>query len=974
MKIKQLLFTHCATGNGFDPEKSSGYQIKAMSDNLDNLPLLSEWSAQLGQTVYSYSPEIARKNEAEWLKTTENVADGVPEAVLSNFPVIWTYRKLGPELYSLTRTSYIGLTRDRRSAPGNFLTNTLVFPSSILGSPPGNPLGLISAVAFQIDPDTIEAGPLPTLETFGADIENECDTKILGQSDFEAQLPALLSAVFMSRDRPLVICLRDASEAVPLLAALLQVLPPGLRCTTTFTTHSHDPCWPGTDSNDPNPARIPNQITIISTHGSDSKGPQPDEPRLRHLQVFNFVSGRFPEASPVSAFGRFAADCIQRNNPKPLESYHRVAFALGCDGTVTDCDRLVSIFTPSSTSGVIERLIERLQILVPLVRTKAGAECAFQLVEAKLKSLGEAGFDEAEIPLAQLLSSIWSAPEPSKENSLPGGITRMIAYINEQLTAGNVQRASCLLEGCGNWEGHALSATLDNLCACADTLNVANAQEVNALAARLRRLYSANAERQIGPQLLCTLIRLIGRLEHQHGNSLWKSIQPEIAKSFTGELTTDKLRLIDDLCNLTETFPQPAATLLFNRLAMTQLSPNDSNVTVLLRRMAQACSTCENPQTESDAVIALIYDKYPNPLTTAFLLGIVADTAFGSTAGDLFISAFRGAEDQLPNRNNQLNEELTKAGCFTLLSWEFLDRLPLNSIEAAEMQIDSWLQQPEFAESDMGDKLCAVLAAAVKEPNLELSRVLFNRQLQLEPTGSGFVALFSRIAKTFPLGQIPPEWDEILSTPPGGMNQMAMERLRVSKFLGRLSNEASQGLWSFANFDPQDADWQAYHRLENSSREEILRFLMSLLKLAGLYHGRDALAFIQVMTGLYSWQPEDLAGQLLIHLERHEIVTQIMTLTALAHCAVIDSEYEELCSGTARILLNKLATGNKDLPAGLSAHIASRFNDSRIANLTQISKICESAGMVKTQSSGGVEVRHSEDKTRKPSWPFGKKT
>lgn len=973
MKIQQLLFTHCATGKGFDPEKSSGYQIKAMSDNMENLPLLSDWSAQLGQTVYSFCPELARKREDEWLNTTERLADGVPLEMLSNFPVIWTYRKLGPELYGLTRTSYIGLTRDRRSAPGNFLTNTLVFDPSTLGAPPGNPLGLISAVAFQVDPDAIEAGTLPALETFGAGIEKECDTKILGQSDFEAQLPALLSAVFMSRDRPLVICLRESGQAVALLAALLQVLPPGLRSTTTFTTHSHDPCWPGNDPNDPNPALIPNQITILCTHDSDSRGPQPDEPRLKHLQVFNFVSGRFPEAIPVSAFGRFAADCIQRNNPKPLESYHRIAFALGCDGSVIDCDRLVSIFTPSSAAGVIERLIERLQILVPLVRTKTGAECAFQLVEAKLKELGTAGFDEAEIPLAQLLSSIWSATEPSKESSLPVGISRMIAYINEQLTAGNVQRASCLLEGCGNWEGHALSATLDNLCACADSLNVANTPEVEALADRLRRVYSANAESQIGPQLLCALIRLIGRLEHHHGSSLWKSIQPEIAKSFTGELTTDKLRLIDDLCSLTETFPQAAATLLFNRLAMNQLSPDDSNVTVLLRRMAQACSTCENPQTESDAVIALIYDKYPNPLITALLLGVVADAAFGTIAGDLFITAFRGAEDQLPNRNNQLNEELTKAGCLTLLSWEFLDRLPLNSIEAAEIQIDSWLQQPEFAESDMGDKLCAVLAAAVKEPNLELSRVLFNRQLQLEPTGSGFVALFSRIAKTFPLGQIPPEWDEILSTPPGGVNQMAMERLSVSKFLRHLSNEASQGLWSFANFDPQDANWQAYHRLENSSREEILRFLMSLLKLAGLYHGRDARVFIQVMTELYSWQPEDLAAQLLIQLEQHDIVTQIMTLSALAHCAVIDSEYEELCSGTARILLNKLAAGNKELPARLSAHIASRFNDPRIAHLTQISKICESAGMIQTQSSDQVEVRQSEEKIRKPSWPFGKK-
>src|SRR5712691_11091231 len=114
MSVEQLIYTDRPRGKGLDPARA-GYQIIACSDTLsaDARQQLDSISMHYGDAVYGHAPRAAKERETAWRIQAENVSV-VPDEVLNEFPVIWSYDRLAGEQLGLTRVRYSGMTHEGR--------------------------------------------------------------------------------------------------------------------------------------------------------------------------------------------------------------------------------------------------------------------------------------------------------------------------------------------------------------------------------------------------------------------------------------------------------------------------------------------------------------------------------------------------------------------------------------------------------------------------------------------------------------------------------------------------------------------------------------------------------------------------------------------------------------------------------------------------------------------------------------------
>lgn len=964
MKIKQFLFTHCASGAGYDPEKSSGYQIKAMSGEVGSLAILAEWSAQLGQTVYSYSPESARKREGGWQSTTESVADGVPREILDLFPVIWTYRRLEGGSYTLMRTSYIGLTRDRRSAPGNFLVNALVFSPGRLAPSFGNPLGLLGSDHYQVDPDSISPGPLPAFDDFGAGVSNECDISILREPPYDSILPSLVSAAIESRNRPLLICIGDSRRATELLGALLQALPPRMRRETTFTSHTHDACWPGTNPTEADPLREPNQITVIGDVGPDSRGLQPGEARIKHLRVFNFVSGLCSDPNEVSALGEFSARCIGSGGMEELERFHRDSATIGCDHSPSDCERLL-LFSTLRSEAPSSRLGQALEILLPLARGPKGVEGVFALVENDLTAFSRSPFDPRDEQIGRLVGQLWKDDTSLAGNQAPPSLERMMELVKERLAEGTVRKASILLNSCGAWGSHALHQVFDSLCGASATVDAANAPEAEHLFLSLFSILSENPSGRTGETLFLSLLRLSSRTDAALSQKFWSSLQPFVEGLMKDRIPSERHRFVSDSCLMCNPVRMPDASLYFNRLFLEQFQTDEGDLRERIGRMATACAHCSDPIAESTFLEDLIMARFTGVDESPLMLGSVAEMAFGSVAGDCFLKTLGDALKQMGGGIPAFEEKLAEHKCWRVLAWRFLENVGNCSKQEALGKVEFWIDREVFQgnQVDMADLLCDVLALTATEPDPKLARTLLERQRERNPAGKGFSKLLGRVSSGFPVGGFPSDWDGILKPAPEDFSKV-VQRFEISKFLSEIEARAVSGEWSFSDYDQDASHWESLGTLESSTRDEVFGFLMSLLKIAGLFQGRDARAFVNVLSKLYRWTPEKLAVHLSAHLRDCDIVTQVTAASAIYQCSVIESSTGDLCIRSLEILISELGQANTEFRHLLSIHLKQRFSDPRFGDLPGLADLLESIDAGVPRQSGGSTAQEGREKGR----------
>src|SRR3981189_10108 len=97
MPIDQFIYTDLARGKGVNPNLK-GYQVKACSAGLSkaNGEQIGVIALHLRTSVYENAPKAAHDREQAWRVQTETL-DEVPEAVLQEFPHVWSYAQLDDE-------------------------------------------------------------------------------------------------------------------------------------------------------------------------------------------------------------------------------------------------------------------------------------------------------------------------------------------------------------------------------------------------------------------------------------------------------------------------------------------------------------------------------------------------------------------------------------------------------------------------------------------------------------------------------------------------------------------------------------------------------------------------------------------------------------------------------------------------------------------------------------------------------------
>jgi hypothetical protein len=371
MPFEQLIYTDRPRGKGLEPG-AAGYQIQACSAGLgpELRNLLGDVCRHYGDAVYRHAPQAAAERETAWRATAESLAE-VPAEVLAAFPVVWSYDRLADDLYALTRVRYAGFTYDGRT--GNFFAHSLVFTPGDLASCGGNPLALARSGLF-LSSSPGDGTSLPAVE--GPNGTGEARREVSWDL-YRERLPALVASLAATSGPPVLLGLAEWSEAVALVEALLELLPPSARSRTTFCTYESDRNW------EP-PAG--HHLLVLCPRDGRPLDLRPDEYRSR-FAVFNFLEGRFSDAAAPGPYARLAAGCAAGGDLRPLQSHHALLEALGLDREPAAWDALAPAAALGDEAPHRERLAEAARVLLAAAREPAQRDVVLERLLPRVRRL-----------------------------------------------------------------------------------------------------------------------------------------------------------------------------------------------------------------------------------------------------------------------------------------------------------------------------------------------------------------------------------------------------------------------------------------------------------------------------------------------------------------------------------------------------------------------------------------------------------
>jgi hypothetical protein len=125
-----------------------------------------------------------------------------------------------------------------------------------------------------------------------------------------------------STNRPVILCLADWREALPLLEAVLWLLPPSARARTTFATYETDRYFfPSAEGVRPPDVLSAHQILFLCSAKDNVWNLYADDYQST-FAIFNFVGNRFSDLGLPSPFAEFALACVRQGQCAPLERRH----------------------------------------------------------------------------------------------------------------------------------------------------------------------------------------------------------------------------------------------------------------------------------------------------------------------------------------------------------------------------------------------------------------------------------------------------------------------------------------------------------------------------------------------------------------------------------------------------------------------------------------------------------------------------
>src|ERR1035438_5813692 len=166
MAIEQLIVTDCPAGKGVDPS-GTGYQIKACSPTLtaEQRFRLFRIAEHYGQALGTRRTAEGRAKQDAW-DAQRTGRDPVPQDLINEYPVIWSYDRLTEDRLAMTSIRFAGWALDGRW--GNFHAHSFVFAPADLGvAHRSNPMALAHSMPLLSSAPILDTS-IPDLGSFGA--------------------------------------------------------------------------------------------------------------------------------------------------------------------------------------------------------------------------------------------------------------------------------------------------------------------------------------------------------------------------------------------------------------------------------------------------------------------------------------------------------------------------------------------------------------------------------------------------------------------------------------------------------------------------------------------------------------------------------------------------------------------------------------------------------------------------------------
>jgi hypothetical protein len=949
MNIEQFVYGHCPSGQGFDSTKSSGYQIRARSSGAaPHAEALSAIGTHLGALVHEPEEPVAAENK--WLTHTK-VLDNYPEDIRKQFPVIWEYQMLG-EKVALTRGVYLGLTRDLAKRAGNYVAHSLIFPPELLQKHGYNPLSLQSAPAFPANADSVKPDQMQALKDFGRESSAGCDPRLLKNEPYRSQLRPLLASMMQSVDRkqPVVIVLEDWRQGVPLVGALLQLLPRAFRCGLSFITCETDVRWRSARQAGAGDGSLAEHAVTVMCPKAKG-GPTPKPGTLQCFTIFNFATGEHA-MRPATRYAEFAAEGLARNDLQLLERHHALAAGLECDLSADACDSLVAIVNPQDAVMDVDKELERqLGIIVPLVKSESQVTAGFQQVRFLLEKVATGQAPPSNL-YVKLLNDVLK--QCAEEGTHAAPIAAVTKWFQQAFADGRPSLGAHWLDCAGAWRKKVL---LGGLSSAIGANPAGGPPEREALAKTLAEGICALAGQPAAPDLpamdrcLAAFFKVLPLVDW-FAASLWDKTESAINGYFGNDLSPDRKNLLGELFSAISPEKSPDAAVGLARRWIEVARPKGDILLENCEIMVRACLHCKGSDNVARWILGVVAAEFTSPPALAMAMAKLAERGWSGPVEDRFYEKYSDvvAQPDYPDRPEIIEGQLLKSKLFHVVCRRFLDRLGAWTQPNSRQQIENWFGKALFP--GMEDVFCAVVANQVRKGKLsgnfdELAAWLTRRRPGADSMGPGWVDLYSAVVAGLEACPLAAGWRPVLLPIPDVIDKSLRRRLEFLAFLGDTA-QASQSLdWTFKRFDSGNAAWVAYlGDLDLERRKNVVGFVLDCFIRAGLSSGPEAGAFVEVLRTIGDFQAGNIVEWLHAKLADRDTLSQMIVILAFIQLGLARSEMTELCGEVAGGLVREMDKSCRGL---IEAHIEKRFAPRTREYQDRLDQLCLAAGFRQPQ-------------------------
>lgn len=959
MKIQQLVVTHRQVGMAVDP-KRSGFTVAACSPDLDDKArqALETVCSSLGQTVQGSVPAATAQALNAWWQAQSDVDARVPEDVLRDCPVLWSYSRLRDELYAMVRVSYLGLTDDRPTRrTGNFLAHALVFAPDALAACNYNPMALARCAGLFLTTDDGRQTALPARDDLPT-APAGANGPLVAQPPYAAKLSELAWSLCngCASGKSLVLCLEDWRRAPALVESILTLLPPGARCRTTFTTFHVGALPAPVQGQRSTPINLPDLGVCCGRDNISKLGMNDLKYRGDDYVVLNYLDSKYTAVPASVGYAALAAGALRDGRGDGLAAHHSwtVTLGLAADRAARDAwEKLLPVAEFKRLDDPAPAVRSAMDAIVDVARQPAQALAVLSRLRPQIAELASQDcLAPLEVVVAHLANLLTRA-SPDSKTALPQPIveymTELSTLAQSAMDRGRARTADVLLRAFGGGRDDVLLSVVSHWIGAigASAPAAASMEDQRVLAQLLPQTARLPATRSSTNLSFGRLLVESMRAANRAGcaDQVWNDIGELAKSSVQAAPEPTKRQMLEDLL---AALPATGCSNARLWLGLTHLEVSRLQGEQLLGALENTATGLAGPTADPAAVemvLAAVNRLLTDGLQRAEALGrMYARVRDAGPARDALWQAYAESKDKLDP--SALRRRLATAGAIAVLVDElFQQTVPWAEPESSQA-LDVWMNDVVRGDSRTMDAVRSRVAAQLEPNALSLAARLVDTLPGEKPPLPGRTALCAagiRLLAIAPPDRPRKERAKFLTDPPQDLPDDARARLRVIELLARINEQASRPDWSVRMFPQTDPAWRDVGQLRPADQTRTIDWCIQTFSATGITSPQDADALSQMMIAARIPDPDGaVVDAIRALLTSRDPVTSVNVAMAFGRKVLQAPEREFAWREAFRTVVGMLDRRARDL---LEQHLEGRFCQHTREYNAAVRRLCDAADL-----------------------------